>query len=110
MRVDRPVTTKGDTMQVKLYGHYFTLHLRKDAPRKDELAPNIWQAYGRPSARKVAAWHDCEAMCRECAGYGLCITAVGCQTFSVMFDFMNPDTGELMRAHITRDHNHLYYL
>lgn len=97
-------------MQIKLHGHGFTLHPRKDAPRKHEVAPNIWQAYDRPSARKVAAWHDCENMCRECDGFGLCITAASCQTFSVMFDFAHPETGELMRAHITRDYNHLYYL
>ena len=97
-------------MNVKLYGHNFTLHPRKSAPPKYEVAPNIWQAYDRPSERKVAAWHGCESMCRDCDGFGLCITAAGCQTFSVMFDFAHPDTGVLMRAYITRDYNHLYYL
>ena len=97
-------------MTVNYYGHTFTLHPYKDAPIKYPVAPNIWQAYDRPSALKVAAWGDCEQMCRDCDGYGLCVTAAGCQTFSVMFDFMNPVTGELMRAHITRYHNHLYYL
>lgn len=97
-------------MNIKLYGHYFTLHPRKAAPSKDEVAPNIWQAYDRPSARKVKAWHDCENMCRDCDGFGLCITSVNCQTFSVMFYFPHPETGKLMCAHITRDYNHLYYL
>ena len=97
-------------MQVRLYGHSFTLHLHKAAPNKYEVAPNIWQAYDRPSEYKVAAWHDCEHMCRDGDGFGLCITGASCQTFSVMFDFAHPDTGELMRAHITRDYNHLYYL
>ena len=97
-------------MQVKIKGVPFTLHPRKDAPTKHSVAPNIWQAYDKPSELKVAAWHDCENMCRELNGWNLCISAVGCQTFSVMFDFINPDTGELMRAHITRDYNHLYYL
>ena len=97
-------------MYVKIKGIPFTLHPRKDAPTKYSVAPNIWQAYDKPSGLKVAAWHKCENMCRELDGWGLCITAAGCQTFSVMFDFANPETGELMRAHITRDYNHLYYL
>ena len=97
-------------MIVNYYGHTFTLHPCKAAPFKCAIASNIWQAYDRPSNRKVKAWHDCEEMCRDCDGYGLCITAAGCQTFSVMFDFAHPETGELMRAHITRDYNHLYYL
>lgn len=109
--VDRSVTIeRGNTMIVNYYGHAFELHPRKDAPRKYVLAYNIWQAYDRPSARKVAAWHDCEQMCRDCDGHGLCITAAGCQTFSVMFDFENPVNGAPMRAHITRYYNHLYYL
>ena len=97
-------------MQVKLYGHEFTLHPRKAAPAKRAIAPNIWQAYDRPSNWKVKAWYDCENMCRDCDGFGLCITGANCMTFSVMFDFAHTDTGELMRAHITRDYNHLYYL
>ena len=96
-------------MQVKLYGYTFTLHPRKAAPPKHVVALNIWQAYDKPSDRKVAAWHDCEHMCWDCDGYGLCITGANCMTFSVMFDFVHPETGELMRAHITRDYNHLYY-
>ena len=42
-------------MNVKLYGHNFKLHPRKAAPAKHAIAPNIWQAYDRPSGRKVAA-------------------------------------------------------
>lgn len=97
-------------MNVNINGYGFKLHTRADAPCKRAIAPNIWQAYDRPSSLKVRAWHDCENMCRELDGYGLCITAAGCQTFSVMFDFANPETGELMRAHITWWYNHLYYL
>lgn len=97
-------------MQVTIKGISFKLHPRKDAPAKHSVAPNIWQAYDKPSERKVAAWYHCKNMCKELNGDGLCITEAGCQTFSVMFDFVNLDTGELMRAHITRDYNHLYYL
>lgn len=97
-------------MNVTLYGHNFTFHPRKVVPAKHAIASNIWQAYDRPSGLKVAAWHDCESMCRDCDGVGLCITAAGCQTFSVMFDFAHPETGMMMRAHITRYYNHLYYL
>lgn len=97
-------------MQVNINGYCFKLHPRADAPTKNAIAPNIWHAYDKPSWRKVVAWHYCENMCRGLDGFGLCITSAVCQTFSVMFDFVHPETGELMRAHITRDYNHLYHL
>lgn len=97
-------------MYKRINGYTFRYHPRADAPTKSAIAPNIWQAYDKPSYLKVEAWHDCENMCRELDGFGLCITGAGCQTFSVMFDFAHPETGELMRAHITRDYNHLYHL
>lgn len=96
-------------MTVNYYGHTFTLHQRKDAPVKHLVAYDIYGAYERPSIRKVEAWKACEQMCRDCDGEGLCITGTNTMAFSVMFDFLTPD-GEWVRAHITRDYNHLYYL
>ena len=97
-------------MVVKFKDYYFKLHPRKNAPVKHCSANNIWQAYDNPSDRKVAAWHNCENMCRELDGWGICITGITCDHFSVMFDLAHPETGELMRAHITWRYNHLYYL
>ena len=99
-----------DNIYTRINGYSFTYHPHKAAPAKTYVSSNIWEAYVKPSGRKVAAWHDCENMCRALDGFGLCITGAGCQTFSVMFDFAHPETGELMRAHITRDYNHLYHL
>ena len=97
-------------MDVKIKGVPFTLHPRKDAPRWNEVAHDIYGAYCKPSRFKVAAWNDCKRMALRLGARDICICGVNSQTFGVMFDFVHPDTGELMRAHITRDYNHLYYL
>ena len=46
----------------------------------------------------------------EFDGFDGGITSHNTFGFVYMFDFVNPDTGELMRAHITPYHNHAYYL
>lgn len=42
--------------------------------------------------------------------YDFCITSANTFTFTVMFDFINPEDNRLMRAVITKVYNHAYYL
>ena len=69
----------------------------------------IWDAYKNPSYRKEAAWRYCVDMCRALDGQNIRITAAGCQTFSVKFEFLHPESGELCTAYITRDYNRFAY-
>ena len=69
------------------------------------FATDIHSAYGKPSYAKVAAFEYCRNLCASLDGWGLKILAHGCQTFSVGFEFCDPETGVVRFAYITRDYN-----
>lgn len=48
---------------------------------------SIYEAYGRPSGRKVSAMEDCRELCKSLGGRGLVITGAGSSFFSVGFVF-----------------------
>jgi hypothetical protein len=66
---------------------------------------DIYGAYKNPSIYKVRAWNYCRDLCRAYNGSNLMITGYNCMSFSVMFEYPNPDTGERMIAYITKDYN-----
>ncbi len=66
---------------------------------------DIFDAYERPSAAKVRAWRDCERLCEELSGYDMLISSRNTFSFSVVFRFDEPETGEMCYAYITRDYN-----
>lgn len=70
---------------------------------------SIYSAYKNPSTRKVNAWFYCKELCKEMNGYDLIISAAGCQTFSVVFTFVERGTGRKCYAYITRDYNRFCY-
>lgn len=88
----------------------FTIHPRAKAPYYRVDGYTLEDVYERPSKRKRNAFDYCKRLCERYKGWDFCISGHNETTFSVMFDFMHPETGELMRAHITKTYNHAYYL
>lgn len=94
----------------KLNGHPFIVHPRAAAPRGRGIGVTLADVYGSHSARKDRAYGYCRRLCGDLGGWNFAITSVNSFAFCVMFDFAHPETGELMRAHITPTYNHAYYL
>lgn len=94
----------------KLNGHPFMVHPRAAAPRYTAIGETLDDVYGSCSVRKRSAYDYCLRLCHDLDGWNFAITGANCFLFSVTFDFAHPDTGELMRAHITKYYNHAYYL
>lgn len=88
----------------------FKVHPRAKAPAKRIEGEHLDDVYGSFSAAKARAYMYCRALEAEFDGFDGGITGHNSQFFTYMFDFVNPDTGELMRAHITPTYNHAYYL
>lgn len=95
---------------VNINGYAFLPHPKTDAPTMHCKGHTLADVYGSWSHEKQRAYDYCRGMYKDLDGWGFCISGFNCMTFSVMFDFAHPDTGEMMRAKITRDYNHLYYL
>ena len=95
---------------VKIKGHGFTLHPKATAPFMYCKGYTLSDVYDSWSDKKQRAYDYCRELYNDLDGWDFCISGSNCMTFSVMFDFENPETGELMRAHITKDYNHAYYL
>ena len=55
---------------------------------------DIFEAYARPSARKVWAWERCKAICEEEGGRGLMIIGKNCTQFTAYF---NTPAGEIYK-------------
>ena len=71
---------------------------------------DIWDAYEKPSDRKVYAWEWCKALCKALHGENIRITSRNCMVFSVAFEFYHPETGAFCSALITRDYNRFAYI
>lgn len=68
---------------------------------------DLYDVYGRFSHAKLNVWRHWESKAREVGGYGIHVTSKNAQVFCLGFDFDDPDTGELMVAHITPAHNYV---
>lgn len=66
---------------------------------------SIWNAYEKPSAAKVKAWDYCRELCAKLGGFDLIISSKNTMVFSVVFKFIDPETGALSYAYITRDYD-----
>ena len=97
-------------MYKNINGISFKYHPRASAPDTSIEAYTLDGVYERPSHFKRVAFRDCEIMANCLNGFNRGITSYNCQTFTYRFDFAHPETGELMRAVITRDYIHLYHL
>lgn len=88
----------------------FTVHPRAAAPKPHAIGYTLDDVYGRCSSAKRDAFADVARLCEDFGGRNLRITAANKFAFSCAFEFAHPETGEAMRAIITRDYNHAYYL
>lgn len=66
---------------------------------------DIYKAYEKPSAAKLAAWERCKRLCRDMDGFDMLISSKNTMKFSVVFSFTDAETGELCYAYITRDYD-----
>lgn len=85
-------------------------HPRADAPMMRYDGERLEDCYAKPSDNKRRAFKQCRDWYMLLGGSCFTISSHNCMTFCVMFDFIHPETGEFMRAHITPAHNHLYHL
>lgn len=88
----------------------FIVHPRKAAPCFKTIGYTLGDVYGSYSVGKECAYRYCIELCDKYAGYDFRITSANTYTFTVSFDFINPDDNRPMRAVITRCYNHAYYL
>lgn len=61
--------------------------------------------YGHWSDKKERAYNYCRELMYKYNGNGFRIISANTFMFTVGFEFPHPDTGELMFAYITHDHN-----
>lgn len=90
--------------------HFDSYHPRAAAPRFRYYNTSLSDCYKVPSEAKKSIYAKCKRMCEALNGFNFAITGYNCMFFNVTFDFAHPKTGELMRAHITRYHEHLYHV
>lgn len=60
---------------------------------------NIFQAYGKPSKKKIDAYEYCENLCKKMNGYGLKIITRNTDVFTAGFMSVD-DEGNLMFTYI----------
>lgn len=88
----------------------FTVHPKAAAPDVTAIGYTLDDVYDTYSVGKLTAYKYCKWLFQQCNGYDFCITSANTFTFTVMFDFINPEDNRLMRAVITKAYNHAYYL
>ena len=88
----------------------FTVHPKAAAPLVRDIGYTLDDVYGSYSDAKAQAYRYCTDLCYRYDGYDFCITSANTFTFTVSFDFINPDDNRPMRAIITSAYNHAYYL
>ncbi len=64
---------------------------------------SIYEAYGRPSDRKEAAWEHCQRLCREHSGRGLKVISKNTSFFTA--GFVYEEEGQPMFMYITANYN-----
>lgn len=87
----------------------FTCHPYAEAPRYKGEGVYLSDVYGSYSDAKEHAYNNCRKLCKRFNGWGFQIVAHNYMAFSVQFKLENPLNGCIMLAHITREHNHLYF-
>ena len=67
----------------------------------------VYKSYSVEKARAYRYWKQ---LSRELHGERFCITSHNYNFFTISFDFLNPETGEMMRAIATGRSSHAYYI
>ena len=63
---------------------------------KHSNAYDLYDVYGSFSRAKANAWRYCQELCDRYGGMGLKIVGANSQTFSIGFEYPDPETGVLM--------------
>lgn len=102
---------------MKMHGVSVILHPRKLVGRTPVLdcsghpMPTILdEVYDSYSSAKAAAYKDCRGVFEKFGGVHFCIFSHSQFVFTVDFDFPHPETGEMLRMHITPSYKHVYYI
>lgn len=95
-------------MYKEINGVTFKFHQRAKAPDFYGCKTDIYQAYSRPSAKKVAIFNEWKTTASKFDPTAFYITSYNTYTFSLAFEFWYE--GMLYLANITPTCNHLYQL
>lgn len=79
----------------------------KDALRITEMYKNssdteLYHVYGTCSRKKLEAFDDCRKLMADYDGRDLRILSHNSHVFTAGFEYMNPETGEVMIMYITK--------
>lgn len=91
----------------EFYGIPFTLH---KAVTLNSEGTYLSDVYKSPSDAKQRAYEVCHRMYLKMDGWDFHIVSHNTFTFCVAFQFMDPDTGEVVQAYITPTYNYYWYL
>lgn len=72
---------------------------------KRATASELWEVYGSYSRAKENAIAYCKRLQYQLGGWGGRIISHNSMIFSYGFEFVNPETGAVAFAYITRDYN-----
>ena len=113
-RIMRTISDLSKSEQAVTFRRYFPNHNNRKHQRVAEYAYSAYkcsnkfcleQCYGRYSQAKENAMDYCLNLMEMFEGEGFRIISHNCNVFSVGFEFVNPITGVLSLAYITRDYN-----
>lgn len=65
----------------------------------------LWDAYGRCSSRKKAAWDYCKNLCAKLDGTGLKVISRNSHIFTAGFEYTDKETGEVMFMYISPNYD-----
>lgn len=97
-------------MTIEKNGYYFTKVNPTTKQRRYMLYDfaragykSIYDAYGKPSKRKMDAYEDCELMREWCNGYSGRVSSRSTTAFSYMFAFDDNEGSYIVK--VTKDNN-----
>ena len=93
---------KEDKKNAKIAGKQFDRWLNSNAYRLEDV-------YNSYSVFKARAYQYCKELMWDLQGWGLKILSANSQAFTVGFEFVDPETSELMFAYITKDYDRFCY-
>lgn len=77
------------------------------ASANNNLGTELWQVYGHYSPAKVRALEDCKKWCHMDNGYNFRIISRNSSKFSVAWNYVNDETGEVMTRIETADNTYI---
>lgn len=94
---------KNDKKNARIAKNHYQAYLNSDCRY-------LWHCYSNPSKYKEEALYRCYNLMNQLCGTDLRIISYNSMQFTVGFEFVDFETGELMFAYITRDYDRFTYL